>query len=311
MKTSLRSPATPHGRVFLAGFLALFSAGCLTWEKQTILVTFPKEQNELRILIVYHGLGVAGKDAKQLENAKTQLSLLVNRDGFFLGDSTLLGVSLKLGKNDELNAQKLQALKVLKHHVVIDEGMFVTGKNNSLSFCQPLTVRDPVRFTVWLNQMIREELVPLLKSRKDDSFWDDETVRMVQEAADKEIPFVRYEPGRFSLTVAGTHKFFAKLKRSFLDENKVWTTEDWRAFANSFANTPLSLVQGSDQITLSLGWGGNQPFRVTTESNGRSVDTMDLQAFARTLKAPFRNDISLEKVLDDFEQTQVLALPAK
>src|SRR6266849_611636 len=141
---------------------ALTCAGCLDIEKQTILIVFPKDGKEIKALFVYQGLCVSETDqekAPALASAKDDLGQLVRGETFYMGPSSMFRVYLKPGKHDEPKAWDIDAMKVLNKHVILGKGVFVMGKDGYMSYCQPLTMRDPEPFVAWLNQVIAEAVL--------------------------------------------------------------------------------------------------------------------------------------------------------
>jgi hypothetical protein len=64
-------------------------AGCLDFEKQTMVLVFPKEGDEIRGLFVYHGLQVGGGIGRlgknHLSQAKADLARLAGGKTFYVG----------------------------------------------------------------------------------------------------------------------------------------------------------------------------------------------------------------------------------
>jgi hypothetical protein len=353
----------------LAGaiFFVLTGAGCLDIEKQTILVVFPKDGKEIKALFVYQGLSVGETDqekAAALDRAKDDLGQLVRGETFYMAPSFMFRVYLKPGQHDEPKAWDIDAMKVLNKHIVLGKGVFVMGKDGDMSYCQPLTVRDPEPFVTWLNQVIAEQLLdeireagkdepkaqrPLKrgKEKKFDAI-NKEIVKMVEQAVKDGFRFLRLEPGRICFNFPGNPKLFPQLKRElFLEEMVDGLKEDmedildkagkdkvdgdkfrkkldkWESDVKGnlkmLADAPWSIEQRRDRISLVLGWGDNHPFRLPLDLSGFEGyakeplrrNEKDLVAFARTLGAPVRSDVSVEDFLEAFERTQTLEVPRK
>jgi hypothetical protein len=339
MKTAMRQP------LLIMALLALTNTGCLDFEKQTMVVTFSKDGQDMQVLMVYDGLGVSGNNPKDLETAKDQLAQLVRGEAFYMGDP-LVRVYLKPGKYDEPKDWDKKAMKVLGKHIVLGQGLLLKTLDGRYAYCQPLTVRDPASFVAWLNQIIAEEAVDVLraepkkKGKKAEPIADEETITVIEKAAKNKFAFLRVEPGRIAFTVPGTPKFFADLKRDALGggfdnikkevENLLDPTtrdkvkpeqirklfDNLESEVNLLADTPWSLDQRRNQVTLALGWGDGHPFRLTVESAGRpdgkkAKHNKDLFAFAETLGATVRDDVSLDQVLEEFQRSRTLAIPRK
>lgn len=334
--------------------LALFaiaSAGCLDFEKQTMLVVFPKDGKdgkEVRALFVYHGLQVHGtkandpkkaKDLKKakrdMEKAKQELTHLAGAKGFYLGDPLLL-ISLTRQKDEKITPEEEKVLEVLNRHLVVHKGFFVISMENHLSFCQPITLRDPATFLTWLNRELSRSFQDmakenLLKEDKEHTLWDRRTLEMVQKAAKDGHTWLRLEPGQIRFFMPGTPKFFVNLKREVLGLDKSIPEiqrdmsalldpkarikphpdrvrkdlDDFRRLLTFLAQTPWSLDQRHDQLTFSLGWGNGLPLRLEMDRGqppAADKFNQELSDHARTLGVPVRKDVSIEKVLEKFQR---------
>src|ERR1700736_4180621 len=87
-------------RLVLLALLLLPSAGCLAFEKQTMIVAFPKDRDEVRFLMVYEGLCVAGEGKGNLTKAKEELAELVTTDKVFYLGSPILRIPLTEQKDE-------------------------------------------------------------------------------------------------------------------------------------------------------------------------------------------------------------------
>jgi hypothetical protein len=328
--------------LLLAGLVSLVNAGCLVFDKQTMVVVFPKDAGEVRVLMVYHGLHVSGKNDTDLERAKDQLAQLVRGEIFYMGDP-LLRVCLKPGREDRPTEWDVAAMKTLNKHIVPGKGVFVADKDDRCAYCQPLTVRDPGPFVAWLNQIIGEELIDAIRAepkgdKKLPPIMDKETKEMIERAAKQKFAFLRLDSGRIAFTLPGTRKFFADAKReiavgNIADIKKSLEAladpakknaamdalrkqlDDMDSTANLLADTPWSLDQRPNQITLAIGWGDGQPFQLTVgsgkRSKGNEQHTKDLHAFGKTLGIPVRNNASIDHLVESFQRTQTLEMPVK
>ncbi len=237
MQTSTACSMRSMGLLAGAIFLALTGAGCLDIEKQTILVVFPKDGKEIKALFVYQGLRVGETDqekAPALARAKDDLGQLVRGETFYMAPSFMFRVYLKPGQHDEPKAWDIDAMKVLNKHVVLGKGVFVMGKDGDMSYCQPLTVRDPEPFVAWLNQAIAEQMLedirnagkeepkPQRKPKRDKQAKFDainkEIVKVVEQAVKDGFRFLRVEPGRICFSLPGNPKFFTRFKHALIED---------------------------------------------------------------------------------------------
>src|SRR5262249_10155669 len=141
-------------RIWLFAYTLTGCTGCLQWEKETFVVVFPKDRNEVNALLVYEGLHVGGKDNKDLENAKNALrSLLADDKVFYLGHN-MVPISLEESANASDYDKKCVAH--LRKHLSISKGEVFIDKQGQLCATQVVTIRDPGGFVEGLNERIGE-----------------------------------------------------------------------------------------------------------------------------------------------------------
>lgn len=304
----------------------LTSTGCLDFERQTALLVFVPDKDEIRALFVYEGLHVSGgspqnkKDHEKIEalnlkKAREDLATLVQGDAFYLGDPFL---RIALQANDKTPESEKQLIALLKKHVTIDKGFFVTGEK--LSYCQPITVRDPGKMLAGINDMISTSIAASKEPKEKDPTWDAETFQLLQKAARDKHAWLKLEPGRLNFTLPATPKFVAAMKRGMLGLDRFAalrkqgnTNDQWK---NEWANlerlltfaaeNPWSLDVRSKQVTLALGYGAGEPILLVAPGTPRPRAAANVQAglttHARTLGAPLRDGVTLETILADFQR---------
>jgi hypothetical protein len=328
-------PARALGLLLMClGILA--SAGCLEFEKQTAIFVFVPDRDEVQALFVYEGLHVgdskSDKDPEKnreanLKNARADLTGLVNGDHFYLG-GTLPRIDLRV--DDKTPAEDRNAIEFLKKHLTIRKGFFVTGEEGRLTYCQPITVREPAKLVAGLNDRISAGFAGMEEQPKD-SVFDAETYQMVQKAGRDKHTWLKLEPGRLSYTMPATPGFVARLKREMVNVNQLAALrkqidglqdkpEDTKALAAkwkseldhierslaSLAENPWSLDVRAKQMTFALGYGDGEPVRLQTPGSPPTMPAgkleTDLLAHARTLGAPFREGVDVETLLTEFQR---------
>jgi hypothetical protein len=317
----------------------LGGAGCLTFEKETMVFVFPPGGQEVRGLLIYEGMAPSAAKAADLERAKDELSeTFASRERFYLGAWPLL-VSLKPGADDDPAAREEKAL--FRKHLVVRSGGFFLNENGRLCSYQVVTIRDRRKFVrdlnVHLSWRIAEYARRGLADPRQRAGWEDEeSLRLIRRAGDKKFEWVQIEPGRFSLTLPATPAAVTRLKRQFLGQDELAALRETAAGQPSKKGTdapprvptlpevqeavrsygaqrkflidflgdlPLSFDQRKDRFTVSLGLGEGEPIRLAPPTEVRPAPVpgeADLIAHARKLKVPFKAGLTTEKVIADF-----------
>jgi hypothetical protein len=331
----LRLPPTAPGRrlgALWAACVLLGSTGCVTFEKETMVFVFPPDSKEVRGLLVYEGVRVTTDNATDLAKAQEQLTRFVNGgQEFCLGDNWILHFDLAPETGDDPAARALKAM--LRKHLVVRNGTFFLDKDGKLCGYQTVTVRDRDRFAADLNAQTSAGMADfatraLADPKTRGSWWDDESLRLVQQAARKQFAWFRLEPGRVSFTLPAAPAAVRRLKREALNVEEIARLRnelmapgkpagpppDVRQRVDPFlanlenvaaflGDTPLSFDQRADRCTIALGLGGGRPIRLTVPGAPveaqRKVDE-ELLAHARTLKAPFKAGLTAEGLIAAF-----------
>ena len=140
MNSTISSPSRPSRWLLTAAAaLALVSGGCLNYENQIFVFHFPKDGKEIKALFVYDNVCVGRTDketdAMCLKNAQEELTQLIN------GDMIIAGYPIfRIKLADLKNGPEVG--KVFRRNLVVDKGQFVWA-NGKLSYCQPVTLKDP------------------------------------------------------------------------------------------------------------------------------------------------------------------------
>jgi hypothetical protein len=326
-------------RAVAVALALLGGAGCLTFEKETMVFVFPPGGQEVRGLLVYEGMAPSAAKAADLERAKDELGeIYASRERFYLGAWPLL-VSLKPGANDDPGTREGKAL--FRKHLVVRSGGLFLNENGRLCGYQVVTIRDRTKFVPALNGLIGRSMAEyaeraLADPRRRADWLDEGSLRLMRRASQKRFEWVQIEPGRFGLTLPATPAAAARLKRAFLGTEELARLRDAasvrlgkkgtdapprapkleevraavraygadrQALIDYLAALPLSFEQRKDRFTVSLGLGEGEPIRLATPTEVGPAPVpgeADLIAHARKLKVPFQAGLTTEKVIADF-----------
>lgn len=284
------------------GVLAAASAGCLNFEKQTIFMLFSPERDELRAVLVYEGLFVSGDKQQDLKKAQDQLAgLYLTNQQFYVADP-LFCFDLKGGKTDPTAG-------LLAKHLAIRNGEFFLNKEGKLSFSQTITVTNAKELVEAINASTSEAFAQFAaeglaadrtKEKGRWELWDEESLRLIQKAAQEKHPWVRLEPGRISFTMVGSQALFARMKREMLAGEPPQLSPELIRF---LCNTSWSLEERRNRVTISLGVGDGKPLRLPFErGKGDERFAKELLTHAKLLAGQFREDASADEVIAEFQK---------
>jgi hypothetical protein len=320
------SPAR-RPRLLLLALLLVPCAGCLDFEKETVVVAFPKDRDEVRFLLVYEGFRVAGEGNGPMDKAKEELAKLTTTDKFFYLGSPLLAIPLDKQK-DEKEDQKRYREWLVKH-LTVGKCVLFTNKEGKLCGYQKITLRNAKKFVADVNGFLSEEFAKwaqdlLDNEKKRGKDWDKETLDLVLKAARNKHQWVRIEPGRISFTMPGSQAVFTKAKREILAaqrledlckelapgkkepkldaiRDKLKSMELGQAW---LSDLPVSIDLRKDRATLSLGFGDGEPFMLISPPPDKPKEFTErdkgLAAYAKTLKAEFRKDVTTDALIAEF-----------
>jgi hypothetical protein len=311
-----------------AAILCIFAGtGCtgLTYDRQEKVFVFTKGRPEIKVLLVYEGLRVLGDRENSLKQAKEQLTeLFVNRQEFWFGDGeTPLHFSLR--NPTEGPPARLQPL--LKKHVTIDAVEFFSSADGRLCASQVLTVRDPQPLIDGLNEIISELVAEKVREEfakpaaENNGKMDEDSLRLLDAASQQKFRWLRIDSGRFSLTIPASPALSRQIKSELLRTQFLADAEDMlrrqngkdaeaatrvaraRNSLDSICNVPWSFDQRVDRLTVSLGYGGDEPIRVSpahTSSPPMTPLDKELIDFAHKLEVPFAARRESEAVVGQF-----------
>ncbi len=327
----------------LALTAALLSAGCLDFEKQTIVLVFPKEGGNIQALFVYEGLQVGDNN---LKNAKEQLEELVAGKAFYLGDP-LLRIPLQAEPNEKISPEGKRFRELLQKQLVFSRGQFIAGKDGKLAYCQPITLQEPAKILAFLNGQITQSFLKsteagLADPKKRGHGWDEGTLKLVQKAARQGHPWLRLEPGRLRWSMPGTPGFFTTMKRELFQldhfaqfykdldvlakvdpkEPKIKfgpgplreRTKQMERILTLVAENPWSFELQPKQMTISAGVGQGHPLTITLPTlRPAKLDQNDKELYthAATLGVDVRKDVTVATVIEEFKRQGKIENPKK
>jgi hypothetical protein len=323
----------------LAAAVVLCATGCLDFEKQTFIITFQPERDEINVLLLYEGLQVGGKQAQDLKNAeKAFKAVFAEGKGLYLGHP-IAAVSLAPDKDKKPSEKEQKVYDLLTKHLTVRKGTFFLDKNGSLCGSQEITIRQAKAFVRGINDMISAEVGSMADkalgdaTKKQTGFYDEETLKLMRKAVKDKHQWIHFEPGRISVTLVGSQKYFANVKHSLSDDlllrdlrrmvgmphrpgqpapRPVDPAELQKILRHKFKEaerftevasaTPWSLDQRRHRATFSLGLGEGEPLHffspyVSTEQGNQAAA---LVAHAKTLGLEIKKDATAKSVIADF-----------
>ena len=312
--------------LMLLGAVCPFLGGCLVFEKQNVVAHYSKERDELSAVLIYEGFHVAGRDNKDLEQAKKNLEDLAVSDTEFRLGHPFLGISVRPEDPGTPKSFEVRCHDLLRNHITIKKGGFFVNRDGRLCFYQYVTVRRVQQFVKDANDLISERMLAFAQKglaldrthltddeRKEWEMFDEATLRLIEKAAGAHHQWIRLEPGRISFTMVGSADFFTRVKADML-KKVVENLQDPKAadrqaainvLVDFFSRAPLSIDQRRDQVTISFGLGGNelirQPFSYGPVNKIDTLRDKELIAYAKTLPVPFKATTE-EAIVAEFER---------
>ncbi len=311
------------------------SAGCVDFERETMVFVFPSNVPEVRGLLVYEGLGVDGKGADDLQKATEQFTRIVTQgDEFCLGDNWILHQRFVPDADDTPEQQRVK--EFWRRHLVVRNGALFRNAAGKLCAYQTLTIRDANKFVDELNGHLCTWIAEfangvLAEPEKRDKNVDEETIQLIKKAAESDFRWVDLEPGRINIAIPATDQTIRNVKRELLlseltklqdivaNGGQPQAGEDEKqaaerrlklvgnelvgltASAKLIADLPLSLDHGHNRVTISFGVGSGNPMRFTTPENKKKTpDEKELLKLAKSLKVPFREDLKPDTLIEEF-----------
>src|SRR5262249_10869744 len=160
----------------------------------------------------------------QLEEAKQTLDdLFAQEKGFLLAAPTIEIRVTPPEQKEKLDEQQKKLHALLVKHLTVKTGTFFVNKEGRLCGSQTVHLRGAKKFFEGINAFISDsvgkEADKLLSDRTKRGDLDEETLRLWQKAARDRHPWLTLEPGQVKLTLVGSPKFLAGVKRDLTGES--------------------------------------------------------------------------------------------
>jgi hypothetical protein len=288
---------TPRRALGLTALCTLTLAGCVDFDREVVVITTPPDSKELRALIIYEGIHGKGNSAADLTEAKQQLGQFVDRgQEFCLIDNWITHVVLTPSENDDPQGAATKTLLrgelTVRNHAFYLEGGKLCGY-------QTVTARDRDRLVAGLNKIgsavaaegVKKERE---KPRENPSDLSEESLRRLEKAAQSGFAWLELQPGQLRFTLPITAADAKRLKNEFAASNDEFT----KALLKE-----NSVTIGADDagFHVTLGEGGGKPIRYTVPHPPSFPSfRKEITEYARTLKVPFKDGLTTEKVIAEF-----------
>jgi hypothetical protein len=285
----------------LSGLLLvpILCAGCLDYERETIVAVFPPGTQEIHCLLVYEGLHVMGGGKADLDRARADLGRIFEQGDAF---HVIRAFPIALKSNEGDDEESRSFLEMLRKHLTIGKGAFFLDKNGKLCGYQTVTVRDRDRLTTVLNRVFDREMRNYAVRQRAEPDrplrLDDDSLPLIEKAAEAGARWLTVEPGRVSYSVPMTAEGARRFKRMIFKTDE--TVVSW------LCDNPLSFEHRRNRFTVALGAGDGEPIRYIDAQKGNFPTNPELLAHARKLKVPFRADITAEGLITGFTKTGVV-----
>jgi hypothetical protein len=281
----------------LAAVAALALGGCVNFDRETVVLVMPPDSKELRAVMVYEGIHATGSGAPALKEAQDQLARFVeSRQEFCLIDNWITHVVLTPEQDDD---PKLTALKTMLRGELTVQNHACYLEGDKLCGYQTVVARDRDRLVAELNRIgslamaeaVREELK---KPKRDSSEVSEESLRRLEKAARDGFAWLKLGPGRLSFTFPVTAADAKNMKEKSLG--------NMRFHEAVLKDNPVTITADESGYHVSLGEGGGKPVRYTIRTDGTGTRFPDAKMieFAHTLKLPFKDGLTTERVVAEF-----------
>jgi hypothetical protein len=342
-------PSLSRPLLALFAGLVLLSTGCIDFEKQTIVVAFNPDRDEANVLLVYEDMNPGGDKEDDLKNARETLDLFFAQGkGFELAHPwAMIHLTPPEEKKNPTEFDKKMVPHLIKH-LTVKKGTVFVNKDGRLCGTQTITVRGAKKFVEGLNDYISENVgesaEKKLADRTKRGGEDEETLRLWQKAAQDKHAWFSFEPGQVKLTLVGSSKYLAEMKRDLAKDlflrqlrqalaprpekdappgapPKAPTAEqlaknrhqlrEMERWGELIATVPWSVEQKRDRLSLAIGLPDGGPLRLfspyATEKPGMKAEEMI--AHAKKLGLTFQKDATVESVIADFLRKHPPAKP--
>jgi hypothetical protein len=287
----------PKARLALTALATLALAGCVDFDREIVVVVNDPGRKEVRALFIYEGLHVNGSKPEDLEKARNQLTQFVNSgQEFCLIDNWISHVVLTADPKEDPRAEAVKGM--LRGELTVrNEAIYV--ENGKLCGYQTVTARDGQKLVAELNKagsMVMTAAVAEQRARanKANPDFSEESLKKLDQAAKDGFAWLELRPGRLRFTLPISPADAKKMRDDALNNKE---------FVNALLkDNPVKLEADDAGFRVSLGEGDGKPIRyaIKNSNKGEGSYRPELQEFAQTLKVPFKEALTTEKVIADF-----------
>ncbi len=329
---------TPFRRplLLLLGGVALLPAGCLDFEKQTLVAAFNPARDEAHLLVLSEGLQAPGDKEDDLKSAKKTFdALYLKNAGVLLGHPMGL-FQLVPEEGKQLTEKEQQILALIRKHLTVRRGTFFIDGEGRLCGAQVISIREARQFVRTVNGMISEVVAADAEKALGDTTKrggvDEATLRLQLQAARERHAWIHFEPGRVGVSLVGSPKYFAEMKKKMgrdlflrdlqnllpkkpapgqappprdlagVDRALAYFVEQGERWVAAAAETPWNVEHRRHRLTATLGVGDGEPIRTFSPyvPEEKGVQAAALVEHAKKQGVELKKGATAESVIADF-----------
>lgn len=269
-------------------------AGCLDFEKQTLVLKVSPDGKTAECLLVYEGFGV--RDNK-LEAAKGDLkTLATSEEMFYLFTSWPCRIRLtqEAGDDDRTEQYKARLRQLL---TIRAEGFFETA-DGKVGLWQTLRTKDAPALFAELNRLLAEMLAKRASEiRAQGGTPDvDEATRTLWDALPKSPQkLLVWDAGKLRLTIPATRPTAEKMRTELIRDE---------AFRKLFPADTVQVAVTDQGLVITTGQAGQPVLTIICHSPANTPGPdhhTQLRDYARTLPLPVKPGVTPEKLVREFQ----------
>lgn len=295
-------------RLLLTGLAAVTLAGCVEFEKQTLLVRYDAETDVLTLRLVYEG--IYGGDENVEKDRKDLKKAAESGTQFFLLDNWPFGVDLALpeeGEKDDVG------IAMLRPHAKVSNGTFFLNPDGKLSAWQDVTFTDVTKLLTKANQLLSLAVVAGKVDGLDDA--DEATKLANRKLALSGHQWLRVDKEGLHLEFAASRADMVRMRRGLLDEivkdaRKPVEKDAAEGELSSIevalrilSENDISFARRGDRVKFTLYAGADGLVRGVWWNRGRYVaNLMPAEGEASTLPLKLDREKTLAQVLESMNR---------
>jgi len=272
---------------------------------------------ELHALIVFEGIGT---DKGQHDADGAELAQFIQQDGFM----PFQNLWVQLSPESMLNGPAIAGLQPLaRKHITAQRGTLYLNDAGELSVYQTVTIRKVPEFVTRLNALLSAAAVKVCDRPEPDNGvplfpYDKFSLPLLQRAERDRFEWLRIDRGQVAYSMPGSPQVLSGVRNSFLSQTSPKNrlrlgkgadepplpapgAPDAPCVQNVF-QSPWSLVQHPDRLTVTLGTGRDEPLHYGHEMRfkPREDDAQGLLKRACELGVKYRKDATTKTLIRDF-----------